>query len=155
MVVGLGMAVIGMLLLTRIGQDTSFWTHVFPAEVLLSVGMAGVFIPASSTALLGVGSHDAGVASAVLNTSQQVGGSLGTALLNTLFAGAVTSYFTENLRSPEDAQQLTPLAFISGYHVAFFWGAMLLLAAWFVAVFVINARKQDVPAEMVVPEAAA
>ena len=155
MVVGLGMAVIGMLLLTRIGQDTSFWTHVFPAEVLLSVGMAGVFIPASSTALLGVGSHDAGVASAVLNTSQQVGGSLGTALLNTLFAGAVTSYFAENLRSPEDAQQLTPLAFLSGYHVAFFWGAMLLLAAWFVAVFVINARKQDVPAEMVVPEAAA
>ncbi len=155
MVVGLGMAVIGMLLLTRIGQDTSFWTHVFPAEVLLSVGMAGVFIPASSTALLGVGTHDAGVASAVLNTSQQVGGSLGTALLNTLFAGAVTSYFAENLRSPEDAEQLTPLAFLSGYHVAFFWGAMLLLAAWFVAVFVINARKQDVPAEMVIPEAAA
>jgi EmrB/QacA subfamily drug resistance transporter len=155
MVVGLGMAVIGMLLLTRIGQDTSFWTHVFPAEVLLSIGMAGVFIPASSTALLGVGTHDAGVASAVLNTSQQVGGSLGTALLNTLFAGAVTSYFAENLRSPEDAQRLTPLAFLSGYHVAFFWGAMLLLAAWFVAVFVINARKQDVPAEMVIPEAAA
>ena len=155
MVVGLGMAVIGMLLLTRIGQDTSFWTHVFPAEVLLSVGMAGVFIPASSTALLGVGSHDAGVASAVLNTSQQVGGSLGTALLNTLFAGAVTSYFAENLRSPDDAQRLTPLAFLSGYHVAFFWGAMLLFAGWLVAVFVINARKQDVPAEMVIPEAAA
>jgi EmrB/QacA subfamily drug resistance transporter len=155
MVVGLGMAVIGMLLLTNIGQDTSFWTHVFPAEVLLSVGMANVFIPASSTALLGVGSHDAGVASAVLNTSQQVGGSLGTALLNTLFAGAVTTYFTENLRSPDDAPKLTPLAFIHGYHVAFFWGGMLLLAGWLVAVFVINARKDDVPSEMVVPEAAA
>jgi MFS family permease len=155
MVIGLAMAVVGMLLLTNIGQDTSFWTHVFPAEVLLSVGMANVFIPASSTALLGVEPHDAGVASAVLNTSQQVGGSLGTALLNTLFAGAVTSYLAENLRSPDDAAKLTPLAFIHGYHVAFFWGGMLLLAAWLVAVFVINARKQDVPAEMVVPEAAA
>ena len=155
MVVGLGMAVIGMLLLTRIGQDTSFWTHVFPAEVLLSVGMAGVFIPASSTALLGVGSHDAGVASAVLNTSQQVGGSLGTALLNTLFAGAVTSYFAENLRSPDDAQRLTPLAFLSGYHVAFFWGAVLLAAALVVAAVVINARKQDVPSDEEIAAAAA
>ena len=81
-----------MLLLTRIGQDTSYWTHVLPSEILLSIGMADVFIPASNTALVGVGNHDAGVASAVLNTSQQIGGSLGTALLNTVFAGAVTGY---------------------------------------------------------------
>ena len=155
MVVGLGMAVIGMLLLTNIGQGTSYWTQVLPSELMLCVGMAGVFIPASSTALIGVGTHDAGVASAVLNTSQQIGGSLGTALLNTLFAGAVTGYFTDNLRSPDDAARLTPLAFIEGYHVAFFWGAMLLLAGWLVAALVINARKQDVPTDLVVAEAAA
>src|SRR5512144_2673211 len=98
MMPGLAMAVAGMLLLTRIGPDTAYWSHVLPAELLMSIGMACVFIPASSTALLGVGAHDAGVASAVLNTSQQVGGSLGTALLNTLFAGAVTSYLTANVR---------------------------------------------------------
>ena len=88
------------------------------------------------------------MASAVLNTSQQIGGSLGTALLNTLFAGAVTSYLADNLRSPQDAQQVPPLALIHGYHVAFFWGAVLLAAGWLVAVFVVNARKPDVAADV-------
>ena len=142
MLPGLVMAVVGMLLLTRIDQDTSYWALVFPAMVLMSVGLAGVFIPASSTALVGVGSHDAGVASAVLNTSQQIGGSLGTALLNTLFAGAVTAYFADNPpTSPGQAQQILPLAFIHGYHVAFFWGAVLLAGA-LLASIVVHQRAQ-------------
>ncbi len=147
MITGLAMAVVGMLLLTQISADTSYWTHVLPAEILMSVGLAGVFIPASSTALIGVDTHDAGVASAVLNTAQQIGGSLGTALLNTLFAGAVTAYLADNLTNPADANKVIPSALIHGYHVSFFWGAMLLLAALLVAVFVINAKKQDVPSD--------
>ena len=148
MIPGLAMAVVGMLLLTQIGQDTSYWTHVFPAMVLMSVGLAGVFIPASSTALIGVGHHDAGVASAVLNTSQQIGGSLGTALLNTLFAGAVTSYFvTHPLASSSDPKETSKLAFLHGYHVSFFWGAVILAAALVVAALVINAKKQELPSE--------
>lgn len=107
MVTGLVLAVTGMLLLTQIDQDTAYWSLVLPSELLLSIGMACVFIPASNTALVAVGSHDAGVASAVLNTSQQIGGSLGTALLNTLFAAAlVTAAFVINARKmdvPEDA----------------------------------------------------
>ena len=103
---------------------------------------------ARSTALIGVGHHDAGVASAVLNTSQQIGGALGTALLNTLFAGAVTSYFVDNpLTSSSNPQETSKLAFLHGYHVSFFWGAVLLAAALVVALTVINAKKQDVPAE--------
>jgi len=147
MVPGLAMAVVGMLLLTLIDQDTAYWSHVLPAELLMSIGLAAVFIPASSTALFGVESHDAGVASALLNTSQQIGGSLGTALLNTLFAGAVTAYLSDHVRSPADVKELAPLAFIHGYHVAFFWGAMLLAAGFMVALLVVNARKEDVPAE--------
>src|SRR3954469_2768836 len=144
LIVGLIFAVTGMFLLTRVGQDTSYWTHVLPSEILMSIGMANVFIPASNTALVGVGHHDAGVASAVLNTSQQVGGSLGTALLNTLSAGAVTSYFAANLINPAQAGKLAPYAFIHGYHVAFFWGAVLLACALVTAVVLINARKEDV-----------
>jgi len=148
MVPGLVMAVAGMLMLTRITQDTSYWTHVFPAMLLMSIGLAGVFIPASSTALVGVRDHDAGVASAVLNTSQQIGGSLGTALLNTLFAGAVTSYFVDNpVSDPNNAGAASNQAFLYGYHVAFFWGAVLLFIALLVAIFVVNAKKEDVPAE--------
>jgi predicted MFS family arabinose efflux permease len=152
LLVGLAMAVVGMALLTQIGQETSYWTHVLPSQLIMSFGMAAVFIPASSTALLGVGGHDAGIASALLNTSQQIGGSLGTALLNTLFAGAVTGYLTDNLQSPTQLQQLLPLAFLHGYHVAFLAGALLLAGGWLTALLVINARRQDVPTE---PEALA
>jgi EmrB/QacA subfamily drug resistance transporter len=148
MVPGLVMAVAGMLLLTQITQDTAYWSHVLPAMLLMSIGLAGVFIPASSTALIGVSSHDAGVASAVLNTSQQIGGSLGTALLNTLFAGAVTAYFVDNpVTDPSRAEAASKLAFIQGYHVAFFWGAVLLAAALVVTLVFINARKEDVPTD--------
>ncbi|MRK01850.1 DHA2 family efflux MFS transporter permease subunit [Aeromicrobium sp. S22] len=146
MVPGLVSASIGMVLLTRVTADTSYWTHVLPSLVLLSVGMAAVFIPASSTALVGVGSHDAGVASALLNTSQQVGGSLGTALLNTLYAGAVTAYLTDNMRGARNPDAVMADAFVSGYHVAFFWGAMLLVLALITAVTLINAKKDDIPA---------
>jgi EmrB/QacA subfamily drug resistance transporter len=146
MIPGLVLAVVGMLLLTQISADTSYVTHVLPSELLMSIGLAGVFIPASSTALIGVGHHDAGVASALLNTSQQIGGSLGTALLNTLFAGGVTSYLAAHVKAPADVARLTPNALIHGYHVSFFWGAVLLFSALVVATLFINAKKDDVPA---------
>jgi EmrB/QacA subfamily drug resistance transporter len=148
MLPGLTLAAIGMLLLTRIDQDSSYWALVFPAMVVMSVGLAGVFIPAASTSLVGVGHHDAGVASAVLNTSQQIGGSLGTALLNTIFAGAVTAYFADHPpTSPEGAQQALPLAFIHGYHVAFYWGAALFVVALVVSFAFITVHKEDIPAD--------
>jgi EmrB/QacA subfamily drug resistance transporter len=146
---GLAMSIVGMLLLTQIGPDTPYWQLVLPSEIVMSVGLAAVFIPASSTSLIGVGHHDAGVASAVLNTSQQIGGSLGTALLNTVFAGAVTSYLTDNVRDPSDVQRLVPDALIHGYQVAFYWGAALLVAAFLVALFVVHGRKEDLPTDAV------
>ena len=150
MVPGLVMAVAGMLWLTTIDQGSAYWSHVLLSELLMSFGLAGVFIPASSTALYGVAPHDAGVASAVLNTSQQIGGSLGTALLNTLFAGAVTGYFVANPpASAADARHALPLAFIHGYHVSFFWGGMLLICALITSALLINAKRQPVPTEVV------
>ena len=147
MIPGLVMAVIGMLLLTQIDADTPYAAYVLPSMLLMSIGLAGVFIPASSVALVGIGNHDAGVASAVLNSSQQIGGSLGTALLNTVFASAVTGYFADNLRNPADAARLTPPALIHGYHVAFLWGAILLACALVTAVVLVNAKKEYVPTE--------
>jgi EmrB/QacA subfamily drug resistance transporter len=144
---GMVMSVVGMLMLTRITADTAYWSHVLPAEILMSIGLAGVFIPASSTALIGVGHHDAGVASAVLNTAQQIGGSLGTALLNTLFAGAVTAYMADHLTNPAHANRIVPSALIHGYHVSFFWGAVLLFGALLVGVYVINAKKEELPTD--------
>ncbi|MCW2830385.1 MAG: transporter [Aeromicrobium sp.] len=149
MVVGLTLAIPGMLLLTRIEPDTSYWSHVFPSLALMSVGLACVFIPASSIALVGIGSQDAGVASALLNTAQQVGGSLGTALLSTLFAGAVTDYVADNQTASSNAKQVLGLGFVHGYHVTFLWGGVMFMGAWLVATFVVNAKKDDIPADNV------
>jgi EmrB/QacA subfamily drug resistance transporter len=143
---GLVLAIIGMLMLTQISQQSSYATIVLPAEILMSVGLAGVFIPAASVALLGAGHHDAGVASAVLNSSQQIGGSLGTALLNTVYAAAVTAFFAANLPHTPNVAELTPLALIHGYHVAFVWGAILLGMALVCTVVLVNAKKDDVSA---------
>ncbi len=154
MVGGLISSTLGMLMLTQIDTSTSYWGWVMPSELLMSIGMACVFIPASSTALIGISEHDAGVASALLNTSQQVGGSLGVALLNTLYAGAVTGFLADNLgqnADPAKIGQVTGDAFIHGYHVAFFWGSMMLVVALIFAVTMINAKKDDIPNDAGVP----
>ena len=147
MVGGLAAATLGMLYLIQITPTTSYVTHVLPAEIVMSIGLAAVFIPASSTALVGVSPHDAGVASALLNTCQQIGGSLGTALLNTLYASAVTGYIASHAKTPRQLQEVMPDAYVHGYHVAFFWGAVMLATSLAVVIFFINARKDDIPAE--------
>jgi EmrB/QacA subfamily drug resistance transporter len=153
MIPGLVLAVLGMLWLTQVTAETSYVTHVLPAELLMSFGMAAVFIPTSSTALVGVDEHDAGVASALLNTSQQIGGSLGTALLNTLYTSAVAGYLAARVKAPADVQRLQGDALIHGYHVAFFWAAVLLAAGLVAAIVFINARKDDIPSEAAVAAA--
>jgi EmrB/QacA subfamily drug resistance transporter len=89
---GLLLAAGGLLWFTRIGANPSYALHVLPAEIVVSIGMGPVFVTVASTALVGVADRDAGVASALVNTSQQVGGSLGTALLNTIAATATANY---------------------------------------------------------------
>ena len=92
MTVGLAIAAGGLAWLTQIGVQSDFWVHVAPQEILMSVGLGLAFPAFSSTALTRVHDRDAGVASALVNTTQQIGGSLGTALLNTLAATATASY---------------------------------------------------------------
>ncbi|MCU1587874.1 MAG: putative transrane efflux protein [Frankiales bacterium] len=89
---GFTLASLGMLWLTQLPAESAYLTHVVPAMLMISLGMGHVFVPLSSTALLGVPNHDAGAASALVNTMQQVGGSLGVALLNTIATTATASY---------------------------------------------------------------
>ena len=150
LVVGSVLGTIGLAYLIQLDLESSYLTHVLPAEILISVGIGAVFVVQPSLALHGVGEHDAGVASALLNTNQQIGGALGTALLNTLYASAVTSYLTSHAASGLDPHRLTGLATISGYHRAFLIGAVLLAIASVVTVVLINAGKN----ELAVPEGA-
>ena len=140
MVPGLVAASAGMLMLSRITPDTSYTTHVLPALLIMSSGMALVFIPLTSTSLHAVSPHDTGVASAMLNTSQQIGGSLGTALLNTVAATAASTYTAANSQLGE---KLMPFAMTHGFTVAFKFSAALLFIGAIVLFFFINIGKDS------------
>ena len=99
-------------------------------------------MPFSSTALIGVAPHDAGVASALVNATQQVGGSLGTALLNTVAASATASYLLAHNGNPAFSAQ----ALVHGYTVGFTVSASILLVAVVVAGSLVGAGRGDLPA---------
>lgn len=115
------MATGGMLWLTQLRVDSSYPAMILPAFIVMAIGMGSVFVPLSNTSLTGVAPHDAGVASAMVNTTQQVGGSLGVALLNTVFTTTLLNYATNHHSSP-----LAPAAQVHSYNVAFMISAILL-----------------------------
>jgi hypothetical protein len=117
---GMLTSAVAMSLLTQIGLNTSYAAHVLPATLLLGAGLGLVFAPGFSLATLGVDPSDSGVASATVNTMQQVGGSVGTALLNTIAATAATSYATSHATSGP-LQMLQANAMIHSYTTAFWW----------------------------------
>jgi EmrB/QacA subfamily drug resistance transporter len=123
---GLVLGAIGMIYLTGIGAHSSYWSHVFPALIIMGLGFGLIFAPAISSATLGVEPKDAGVASAMVNTMQQIGGSIGTALLSTLAASATTSYLAGKGRP--DAELLAQAA-VHGYTTAFYWSAAIFTVA--------------------------
>jgi EmrB/QacA subfamily drug resistance transporter len=140
MVPGLVFAGIGLLMLTRITPETGYTTHVLPSLLIMSSGIALVFIPLTSTSLHGVSGRDTGVASAMVNTSQQIGGSLGVALLNTIAATAATSYAATHT---ELGKMVQPFAVTHGFTVAFKVSAALLFAGAVVLFFFINVGKDS------------
>jgi Na+/melibiose symporter-like transporter len=152
MVIGGLLAAAGLFLMSRLGIDTNFWQVAFPAEVLLGLGLGFTFVPLSNLALVGVGGHDAGAASAVLNATQQVGASIGTALLATLSVGAITNYFTDAVAHGTNPADPTVglKAQVAGYTTAFTWASVLLVIGALVAAVLIKATKEDLPDEMVV-----
>jgi EmrB/QacA subfamily drug resistance transporter len=129
MIVGLASAATGLLWFTGLTVHSSYLAHVLPPEILVSLGMGMAFVPMSSTALVGVEPQDAGVASALVNTTQQVGGSLGTALLNTVAASAAATFVAGHVKSAAAVQT----AAVHGYTTAFTVSAALLAGAAVVA----------------------
>ncbi len=126
MVPGLLAAAAGMFLLAQLTPESSYVTHLLGPMVLLSLGIAFVFVPTASVALHGAGTEDAGVASAMINTSQQVGGSLGTALMNTVAVTTAAGFLAANAALGEAA---LPSALTEGYTQGFLVGGVLMLVA--------------------------
>jgi EmrB/QacA subfamily drug resistance transporter len=140
MVIGLLMGMGGLVWFTQLTVASSYLAHVVGAEMLTSVGMGLTFVPMSSTALVGVDPADAGVASALVNTTQQVGSSLGTALLNTLAATATATYLATHALTPGAART----AAVHGYTTGFTLSAVLLGVAALSAGLLVRAKRSDV-----------
>jgi EmrB/QacA subfamily drug resistance transporter len=138
---GMFMSAVALFMLTKLGLTSSYVTHVFPALVLLGLGIGFVFAPAINTATAGVEPHDAGVASASVNTSQQVGGSIGTALLNTLAASAATSFLIG--RAPTRLN--TQLANVHSYTSAFGYSAIIFLLGAILTALVLRSGAPRMP----------
>jgi predicted MFS family arabinose efflux permease len=149
MVAGLSLATLGLLWFTRLGVDSSYLSHVLPPEILVSIGMGLAFVPMNSTALFGVEEDSAGVASALVNTTQQVGGALGTAFLNTVAASSTAAFLVSRVASSAVSRSAT----VHGYTTAFEVSALLVAMAAVVAgVLVGTKRSHQTPAIATSPD---
>ena len=133
---GMAVAGLGLWWLSGVGVDASYWLHVAPAELLVGIGIGLVFVTAASTALTGVAPDDAGIASALVSTTQQVGGSLGTALLNTVAATTTAGFLVTHAGAVE-------VATVHGYQRAFLVGAILLGVGAFGSWLLVRTRRLD------------
>lgn len=128
---GMFLGAIGVLLLTRIGPDSSYATVILPALLVLGVAFGLSMPAATSTSVFGVETRDAGVASAMVTTVQQVGGSIGTALFSTVAATAAANYAAGH----QGTANLQALAPVHGYVTVFYYSALVFVvggvAAWF------------------------
>lgn len=116
---GMLLGAASMVWLAQLTPSSSYAAHILPALVVMGVGMGAIFAPAIASATYGVAPRDTGVASALVNTMQQVGGSIGTALLSSIFASAVTAYAEGRPPTPPLMGEAT----VHGYTVAFWVAA--------------------------------
>lgn len=129
-----------LLVLAHVPVDGSYFANVLPALILLGLGGGMSFVSGTIAATSGVKPSQSGLASGLLNTSQQIGGSLGLAVLTGVASTVVANYIS-NLKTLPTA--LTPLiAEVQGMHAAFYTGAGIALAASLIALFVIKVPKR-------------
>jgi EmrB/QacA subfamily drug resistance transporter len=139
--IGIAMAIVGLLLFTRLQPGGSYVADLLPGIVLASIGMGLTFVPVTLIATSGIPGEDAGLASGLFNTSQQIGGALGLAILSTLAVNATESTLQDVAGEPSPDQQAQAL--VDGFHVAYFGSAALIAVAG-VLLFLLLSRRDVV-----------
>ena len=150
MMTGLTLGALGLAFFTSLDAHSAYVAVVLPAEIIVSLGMGLSFVAMSSTSLVGVSPEDAGVASALVNATQQTGSSMGAALINTIAATATASYIAAHGHT---VTALTAGA-IHGYTSAFTFSAIVLALAALAAFTLIRparALPADEAAELLLP----
>ncbi len=138
MVVGIAMVALGTFMLSFLTADSSYATHLLPAFLLMGTGFGLSFVAITVAATSGVPADEAGLASGLISTSQQVGGAVGIAILAVVASSATTAGVA--------AGQTLTAASLHGYQQAFTWSSILVTLALLVAIFVIHvprAAKSD------------
>jgi MFS transporter len=167
---GAAVAAVGMLWLTQLQVDSGYWTHLVGPIVVLAVGLGLAFVPLTLTAVMGVEKRDSGVASAVLNTTQQIGGALGLATLSTVATSAANhrgadlgAALQQQVASGAVSQDQLPVqqlliqltSFTHGATTAFASGAAMMVAGALIVFVVLRVRHRELAADgvqAVVPE---
>jgi EmrB/QacA subfamily drug resistance transporter len=133
---GMLLGLIAMVLFAQLTPTSSYGSAVLPGLLVIGVGMGCIFAPTFSAATLGVAPNEAGIASAMVNTSQQIGGSIGTSLLSTIYATAVASYLT----SHPHVQGLASAAQVHGDTTAFWWAAGVFGVGFLLALLILPSQ---------------
>jgi EmrB/QacA subfamily drug resistance transporter len=132
LVFGMSMMTVGLLYFTQVSVDGSYWTDLFPGFLIIGLGLPFAFVPVTIAAVAGTKPQEAGLASGLINTSQQIGGAVGIAILSTI---AVTR--TDDALATGTA---APVALTDGFQAAFWAGAVIAFTGVLVSLFLIRGR---------------
>ncbi|GIH78226.1 MFS transporter [Planobispora longispora] len=124
----------GLLILQTLAVDSAYAAVVLPAPAVIGLGVGLVYPAALSTGTLGVATEDAGAASAAVNMAQQVGGSIGTAVLSSIYGSAVAGYLSDHAGTDDLANE----AAVNGYHLTFAVAAIVLLGAALISALLVR-----------------
>jgi EmrB/QacA subfamily drug resistance transporter len=127
MLIGMALLCVGLVLFTQVSVDGSYWADLFPGFLIIGLGMPFVFVPVTIAAVAGVSNEEAGLASGLINTSQQIGGALGIAVLSAI----ATNVASDGIAGGTDQAQ----ALVDGFSAAF-WVAAVIAAAGVAAIAV-------------------
>jgi len=140
--IGMAMAVVGLLFFVRLQPDASYLSDFLLPMIITSIGMGLTFVPVTLIATSGIPTDDAGLASGLYNTSQQVGGALGLAILSTFAVSKTNATLTDLGRAPQPADEAQAL--VNGFHVAYVGSAILVASA--AVLLAVLLRRSDVVA---------
>lgn len=132
LVVGMSMLALGLLYFTQVSVAGSYWADLFPGFLIFGVAIPFAFVPITIAALAGTKPQEAGLASGLINTSQQVGGALGIALLSTIAVSTTDDHVARGTA--------LPAALTDGFVNAFWAGAAIAFAGVLVSVFLVRER---------------
>jgi EmrB/QacA subfamily drug resistance transporter len=132
LIFGMSMLTLGLLLFTQVSADGSYWADLFPGFLVLGVAIPFAFVPITIAALAGTKPQEAGLASGLINTSQQIGGAVGIALLSTI------AFSTSDDKIAGGTA--VPVALTDGFVNAFWAGAVIAFAGVLVSIFMVRGR---------------